>query len=120
MVSKVGAQKRALSKLPYTFETNERIMSLFETKEPQLNIFEKAHLKRLFHFSPEVTVTYDTGRYGVENGAIVNRTTVPGISTTLTVVSNNGCQFKVTRERGGVYYTDSVLTRVDVERFLRN
>lgn len=99
-------------------------MSLFEPKEPQLNFFEKAHLRRRFHFFPDVTVTYDTGSmfdffcysiypqmrldfnwillgYGVENGAIVGRTTVPGISTTLNVVSSNGYQFNVTRERGG-------------------
>ena len=61
MVSKAGAQKRALSKLPYTFETNERIMSGFETKEPQLNFVERAHIGRRLHFFPDVTVTYNTG-----------------------------------------------------------
>lgn len=81
-------------------------MSQFETKEPQLNFVETAHLGRRFHLFPDVTVTYDTGRYGVVNGAIVGRTTVPGISTTLNVFSNNGYQFNVTRERGGVYSID--------------
>ena len=39
--------------------------------------------------------------FTVQNGRIVNRTAVHGISTTLTIVSDNGHRFTVTRERGG-------------------
>ena len=39
--------------------------------------------------------------YDVENGMIVETTSGPRQSTTLTVESDNGYQFTVTREKGG-------------------
>lgn len=36
----------------------------------------------------------------MENGLNVHQTSVPGKSTTLTVISDDGHQFTVTRERG--------------------
>ena len=39
--------------------------------------------------------------FTVQNGRIVDRIPVHGISTTLIVESNNGHRFTVTRERGG-------------------
>jgi len=35
-------------------------MSVFVTREPKVDFFEKAHLGRRFHLFPDVTVTYDT------------------------------------------------------------
>ena len=35
-------------------------MSLFETTEPKLDCFEKAHLWKLLSLTSDATVTYDT------------------------------------------------------------
>lgn len=113
-----SAQTRVHSKLSNTFQAIERRMALYQTREPKHDFIEIAHLGRRFHWSSDVTVTYDTrsGSYGVENGRITQKTPVRGKSTTLEVKSNNGYWFTVTRRKGGEYETDSWWTWVEVER----
>lgn len=94
-------------------------MSAYQTNEPYLDFVERAGLGRRFHFFPDVILTYDSrsGSYDVENGTIVETSSELGQSTTLTVESDNGYQFTVTRGTGGVYYTDSLWTWVAVTRY---
>lgn len=95
---------------------------MFQPKEPKFDFLEKARIWKLLHITPLATITYDTrsGKYDVENGVIVDKTSVPGKSTTLTVISNNGHRFTVTRERGKVlgYSTEERRTWVTVEKIL--
>lgn len=90
---------------------------MFQPKEPKFGFLEKARLWKLLRITPLATVTYDTrsGKYNVENGRKVHQTSVPGKSTTLTVISDDGHQFTVTRERGKGYSTEERLTWVTVE-----
>jgi len=91
--------------------------SWFEPEEPINNSVETVYLGRLFSPRADVTLTYNSasGRFAVQNGRISEKTTQHGISTTLTIVSNGGRRFNVTRRRGGVYLNNLWWTWIAVE-----
>lgn len=107
------------------------LSSRFQPEEPIIPFIETAYLGRLCFRSPDVTLTYNTTSgsmfdfclisvsfcppfqmylrfmwillgFTVQNGRIVERTAMHGVSTTLTIESNGGHRFTVTRVRGGM------------------
>ena len=105
--------------------------SWFEPEEPINNFVETVYLGRLCFPRADVILTYNSASgsmldfclilnfpfgpsfqmylgfiwmllgFAVQNGRISEKTAQHGISTTLTIVSNGGHWFNVTRRRGG-------------------
>ncbi|XP_078379369.1 uncharacterized protein LOC144662440 [Oculina patagonica] len=100
-------------------------MQAFVGDEPRNEFLEKVYLgRRLIHVLSiftyslaDVELTYDsrTGGFSVQGGYIIEET-----YSTLTVQSNGGYTYVVTRHPGGVYETDSWWSWVSVYKYRLN